>query len=95
MNSSKLVEKFRYKVDETNDIVQSTNAKQIKLLSTSKELNFKLRNFIEGDINEKNTFADSQEKLGMVKTRIENCKQTVNNIKDRIKNLKTKYEIKN
>jgi hypothetical protein len=93
MNTSKLVEKFKLKVNETNEIVESTSAKQIKLLSSAKELNFKLRNFIEGDINEKNTFADSQEKLGMVKTRIENCKQTVHSIRDKIKNLKLKYQI--
>jgi hypothetical protein len=93
MNTFKLVDKFKFKVNETNEIVRSTSEKQIKLLSTAKELNFKLRNFIEGDINEKNSFADAQEKMGMIKTRIENCKQNVNLIRDKIKYLKNKYEI--
>ncbi len=91
MNTSLLLEKLREKVIETNEYVENTSFKQKKLISTAKELNFKIRNFIEADINQKNSFADAQEKLGVVKQRIEKSKHSINSIKDKIKNLKNKY----
>jgi hypothetical protein len=93
MNTKLLIDKLKEKITETNECVESTNAMQKKLLSHAKEFNFKVRNYLEGDINEKNYFADSQEKLAIVKTRIESCKQNIANIKDKLKNIKNKYDI--
>lgn len=92
MNTPLLIEKLREKVKETNEYVETTGDKQKKLISSAKEFNFKVRNYIEADINQKNSFAETQEKLGGVKQRIENCKQSISSIKEKIKNLKNKYD---
>jgi len=92
MNTAPLIEKLKSKVNESNEFVEETYKKQKNLLSISKEFNLKLRNYIESDINEKNLFADSNEKMAIIKTRMESAKQNVQYLREKIKNLKAKYD---
>jgi hypothetical protein len=92
MNTAPLIEKLKSKVNESNEFVEETYKKQKNLLSISKEFNLKLRNYIESDINEKNLFADANEKMTIIKTRMESAKQNVQYLREKIKNLKTKYD---
>jgi hypothetical protein len=92
MNTAPHIEKLKSKVKESNEFVEETYTKQKNLLSISKEFNLKIRNYIESDINEKNLFADANEKTTIIKTRIESAKQSVQNIREKIKNIKAKYD---
>ena len=94
MNTNILIDRLKSKVEDTNEFIASTKTKQANFLKVAKELNFKLRNSIEGEINEKNMLADSNERISMVKTRIENCKQNINLIRDKIKEINIKYNKK-
>ena len=93
MNTFNLIEKLKIKVKDTDEFVENTTVKQRKLLNSSNEFNLKIRNYLEADIMEKNSYTDSQEKLGIVKSRIEISKQNITNIKDKIKILKIKYDL--
>jgi hypothetical protein len=94
MNNIHLIEKLKAKANESNEQVETTLKKQKDFLKSAKDFNLKLRNYIEGDIHEKNSFSDAQEKISHVKTRIENSKHIINVLKDKIRIIKTKYEIK-
>lgn len=92
MNTAPLIEKLKSKVKESNEFVEETYSKQKSLLSISRDFNMKIRNYIESDINEKNLFADANEKVSIIKARIEKAKHNVQNIRDKIKNIKAKYD---
>ncbi len=85
MNSASLIEKLKLKVNETNDYIDNTNSRQINLLSTSKELNLKLRNFIESDLIEKKMTNECLDKMNKMKDRIETCKINIQQIKEKLK----------
>ncbi len=91
MNNSNFVDKLKEKVKETNYYLDDNTTMQKKLLKSSRDFNFKIRNYLEGDINEKNIHADSQEKLNKIRNRIDNCKTNLSNIKEKIKNKLSKY----
>ena len=93
MNTAPLIEKLKYKVTESNEFVEETFKKQKNLLSISKEFNLKIRNYVESDINEKNLFADSNEKMTIIKARIDNAKNNVQFLREKIKRIKAKYEL--
>jgi hypothetical protein len=92
MNTAPMIEKLKSKVLESNDFVEETFNKQRNLLSISKEFNLKIRNYIESDINEKNLFADANEKMTIIKSRIENAKLNVQFLREKVKRIKAKYE---
>ena len=92
MNTTSMIEKLKSKVLESNDFVEETFNKQRNLLSISKEFNLKIRNHIESDINEKNLFADANEKMTIIKSRIENAKLNINYLREKVKRIKAKYE---
>ena len=79
-----LIDKLKFKVKERNEMVEETLINQKKLISTTKDINIKLRNYIESDIAEKKLFEETNIKLNIIKTRIENSKNSIKSIKDKI-----------
>lgn len=92
-NTLNFIEKVKAKVLESHDLVEHTNNNQKNLLNFEKDFNLKIRNYIESDINEKNSYKDGEEKITLVKTRIEVCKQNITKIKEKMINIKNKYNL--
>jgi hypothetical protein len=92
MNSISLIDKLKSKVSETNEYIESTSTNQVKLLASARDLNLKLKNFIESDVSEKKIHTEDNEKIFKMKSRIDNCKTQIHNIKERLKIFKLKYQ---
>jgi hypothetical protein len=95
MNANLLIDKLKIKVKETSEIAQGTTNEQNNLLNSIKELNFKLSNYIEADIAQKRLFTESNEKFNSLKLRIDNCKDSMKNIKEKIQYLQKLVKDKN
>ncbi len=85
-----LIEKLKLKVKERNEMVEETIINQKKLISTTKDINIKLRNYIESDIAEKQLYEDTNIKINNIKTRIENSKNSIKSVKEKILYLTNK-----
>ena len=85
-----LIDKLKLKVKERNEMVEETLNNQKMLITTTKDINFKLRNYIESDIAEKQLYEDTNIKLNNMKTRIENSKNSIKSIKEKILHITNK-----
>jgi hypothetical protein len=84
MNTNLLIDKLKIKVKETSEISQETMNAQSNLIYSIKDLNFKLSNYIESDISQKRLFTETSEKFQNLKHRVDICKTTMKNVKDKI-----------
>jgi hypothetical protein len=82
------IEKLKIKVKETSQIVENTLEIQTKLIATNKDINLKLRNYIEADIAEKRLYEDANSKVTSIRGRIENCKNILKTIRDKMNTIK-------
>jgi hypothetical protein len=90
MNVSTLTESLEKNSNENKEKVDDTLEKQKSLLLNIKNFNFKLRNFMETDVMQKNMIRESQEKINNVKMRIENSRLFANSIREKMERIKVK-----
>lgn len=90
MNVSTLTESLEINSKKNKERVDETLEKQKSLLLNIKNFNFKLRNFMETDVMQKNMIRESQEKINNIKMRIENCRLFSKNINDKTERIKVK-----
>jgi hypothetical protein len=93
MNVTPIIDKLKLKVKESDEYVKNTYSLQISLINDVQDFNDKIKNYIKSDVNEKNSYNEAQDKLMIVKTRVEVCKQNINNIKVKLHAIKDKYNI--
>lgn len=82
------IEKLKVKVKETSLMVENTLEIQNKLITTNKDINLKLRNYIEADISEKRLYEDANVKVTNIKGRVENCKNILKTIRNKMNTVK-------
>ncbi len=90
MNVSTLTESLEKNSNENKEKVDDTLEKQKSLLLNITNFNFKLRNFMETDVMQKNMIRESQEKINNVKMRIENSRLFANSIREKMERIKVK-----
>jgi hypothetical protein len=90
MNLSTLTESLEKNSNENKEKVDDTMEKQKSLLLNIKNFNFKLRNFMETDVMQKNMIRESQEKISNIKMRIENSRLFANSIREKTERIKVK-----
>jgi len=90
MNLSTLTESLEKNSNENKEKVDDTMEKQKSLLLNIKNFNFKLRNFMETDVMQKNMIRESQEKISNIKMRIENSRVFANSIREKTERIKVK-----
>lgn len=87
MNNLNLIDKLRTKINDSEELINYTQTKQINLINTTKEVNRNLMECIETNINNRNILVDGEEKLSSAKIRIDTCKKQILLLKDKLKQI--------
>ena len=88
MNVLTLTDSLQTKSKENKEKVEETIEKQKSLMLNVKNFNFKLRNFMESDVMQKNMIRESHDKINNIKIRIQNTRLLTKNIRDKMERIK-------
>jgi hypothetical protein len=95
MNTNILIEKLKIKTRETSEIADDTTNGQNNLLGSIKDFNVKLSNYIEADIKHKRLYNESNDKFNSLKQRVDQCKDSMKNVKEKLAYLQKLMEKRN
>lgn len=86
------LEKLNVKLTEISEIVIGIKQRQVNIIETANKINQNLKNQIEEEITDQKCYEGSEERIKVLKERIEKSKSLLVSIKDKMQLLEKKIE---
>ena len=86
------LEKLNVKLTEISDIAIGINQRQVNIIDTANKINQNMKSQIEEEISNEKCCEATEERIKVLKERIEKTKSLLGSIKDKMQRLEKKIE---